>query len=255
MNLKCKPPPGAWLWWSVALGSAALAIAARVVIRGEAVHEGFINPWLLVVAALVAVAGGFWFVQAWSRPVSLAVMVVGAMYAIGAMIFGEFALAQAALAGCFLIGAVVLWRRPPPSPDEMDEPFLSLVLLFREPHYLDASILAQLASSAWDVEVEVVEEDDEPRDPDAEDGPPPTLVGGAMPHFFCFHPPAFFTIYCFDEPYFDDPADVAESVRELRARQAVAEHRAWLSVDLVQWMDDDMDREEAYRLPTRTAWR
>jgi uncharacterized protein YegJ (DUF2314 family) len=92
------------------------------------------------------------------------------------------------------------------------------------------------------------EESEDGESTESEAAPARSMVGGVMPHFFCFHPPGFFTVHCFDEPYFDNSEEVAESLPELRAQQAVAQHQAWLSVDLIQWMDEGEDAEEAYRL-------
>ncbi len=229
---------------------AAAWIAGRAIVAGNAVHEGFISPQLLLAGAAFASAIGFWLLQTWAWRLTLAILALAAALNVWALVAEGFSWYPVVAIALLTLGVFYLWRLRRDDPDEEDdEPFLSLVLLLREPHYLDAPILANLASDAWNVEVEVAPGDDEevePRRPD-ETGAIPTLVGGAMPHFFCVNPPAFFTVYCVDEPYFDDPAEVAESVRELRAQQAIAAHQAWISVDLVQWLDGEEDREEAYR--------
>jgi uncharacterized protein YegJ (DUF2314 family) len=235
------------LWWIVPLAGLSVAMAVRTLLEGDAVHEGFINPWLLGAAAAALCAAGLWFEQVWARWVGLA-LAAALVVAAGWKFAQDFAVWRIAAIGAFIACAWLLWRLPLGRRDE-DEPFVSLVLLFREPHYVDASILAQLASRAWEASVEVADDEEGPPDrAEDDDEPVRSVVGGAMPHFFCFHPPAFFTIHCFDEPYFDDPEDVAESVPELRAQQAIAQHKAWISVDLIHWMGEDDDRTEAYRL-------
>jgi uncharacterized protein YegJ (DUF2314 family) len=58
-------------------------------------------------------------------------------------------------------------------------------------------------------------------------------------------------VHNFDSPYFDDPSDVADDLPELRAKQAVEDHRAWLSADIVAWEGEEDDRAAAYRLIAR----
>lgn len=102
-----------------------------------------------------------------------------------------------------------------------DGPKHSLVLLLREPLYLDASILGQIASRAYgvpfndgeDCECFVVGGDDKPY---------VMRVQGAM-----------FLVHHWARPYFDDPESVAKGFRELRRATAVRDHRAWLSVDFI----------------------
>jgi uncharacterized protein YegJ (DUF2314 family) len=234
-------------WWIVPLAAVSVTLMIRTFAEGDAFHEGFINPWLLGAAAAALCAGGLWFEQPWARWVGLALAAALAVAA-GWKFAQDFAAWRVAAIAAFIGCGWLLWRLPLGRAGE-DEAFVSLVLLLREPHYLDPSILAQLASRAWEATIEVVDEDEPPPDrPDNEDEPVRSMVGGAMPHFFCFHPPGFFTIHCFDEPYFDDPEEVAESVPELRAQQAIAQHQAWISVDLLHWMAEEDDRREAYRL-------
>lgn len=248
MSLSVHLPRRDLWWWIAPLLILALGIGGRTVFEGDALRDGFVNPWLVAACAAAICALGMWFEQSWARWVGLALL-AGLIVLTAARFSQDFRVWRVGAMVAFLACAWGLWRVRLGNREEDDEPFLSLVLLFREPHFMDASILAQLASNAWSTEVDVVEaEEEEAPSPGDDDSPPRSMVGGVMPHFFCFHPPAFFTIHCFDEPYFDDPADVAESVPELRAQQAIMQHQAWLSVDLIQWMNEEEDREEAYRL-------
>jgi uncharacterized protein YegJ (DUF2314 family) len=126
--------------------------------------------------------------------------------------------------------------------DESDRPFLSLVLLFREPPYLDADVLARLATKAWGIPIGTDGEGEERQG----------FAVGEAPTFILKHPHGFAMVHHFDEPYFDDPASVAAELPERRVQRAVAEHRAWTSVDLHVWSSDEPDEEAAaYRAIAR----
>jgi uncharacterized protein YegJ (DUF2314 family) len=66
--------------------------------------------------------------------------------------------------------------------------------------------------------------------------------------FLAIHPQAICTVYFFDSPYFDDSEEAAESVRELRAREAILKHQAWAAVDVMEWLGKGDAKQEAYRL-------
>ncbi len=254
MPFQVQFPRRILLCWIVPLTFIAGWIALRTILQGNAVRDGFVNPWLLVATVMALWAVGLWLEQQWSRWLGLTILASTAGWITYQIVLGNATLWALLALPLLAVAVGLLWRlklfAKDNSENHEDEPFLSLVLLFREPQYLDAAILAQLASDAWSTEVDVVESDEEEDDFEGESdtGPTRSLVGGAMPHFFGFHPPAFFTIHCFDEPYFEDPEDIAGAVPELRAQQAIAQHRAWLSVDLIHWMGENQDQEEAYRL-------
>jgi len=131
--------------------------------------------------------------------------------------------------------------------DDQVTPVRSLVLLLREEQYVEGPMMARVASRAWDCEVNY--ENSDLSQAAGEDGSliddsPPFLIGEEAP-FFCSHYPAMLTIHCFGSPYFDEPEEVAGDVREARVRTAILEHRAWLSCDLISWMDDDSDEAGA----------
>ena len=48
-------------WWIAPLALLAIAIAARTVIEGDALRDGFINPWLVA-------AGIDKHVRSWEKP-------------------------------------------------------------------------------------------------------------------------------------------------------------------------------------------
>jgi uncharacterized protein YegJ (DUF2314 family) len=109
--------------------------------------------------------------------------------------------------------------RAPMNRPRREEPPVSLVLLLRQPLDLDADALARAAATAFGVEV---------RAGDSDAG---ACVVGASPHFLAQLPDQLLAVHNAALPYFDNPAAVAASLPELRLREAVARHRAWVSVE------------------------
>jgi uncharacterized protein YegJ (DUF2314 family) len=109
--------------------------------------------------------------------------------------------------------------RAPHNRPRREDPPVSLVLLLRRPLDIDADGLARAAATAFGVEVRAGESD------------AAACVVGASPHFLAQLPDRLFAIHNAALPYFDNPAAVAASLPELRLREAVARHRAWLSVE------------------------
>ena len=131
--------------------------------------------------------------------------------------------------------------------DDQITPVRSLVLLLREEQYVEGPMMARVASRAWNCEVNYESSDstrNDGEDGSLIDGSPPFLIVEEAP-FFCSNYPAVLTIHYFASPYFDEPEEVAADVREARVRTAILEHRAWLSCDLISWMDNDTDEVEA----------
>jgi len=118
--------------------------------------------------------------------------------------------------------------------EESDAPMTSLVLLLREPKYLDPAILSHAASQAWDAEILAGEE-----------GEAESFVVGDSPMFMLKHEANMFVVHNHDEPYFKDSEEVAEQMGELRRRKAIVEHQAWMSVDALL-VEDDEARRQAY---------
>ena len=118
---------------------------------------------------------------------------------------------------------------------EDDKPLIALVLLLREPRYLDAEILSRLASNAWGKKIGV-------DDSDENDG----FVMGESPAFILQLGALLFLINNFSSPYLEDPEAAAKKITELRLAKALTEHRAWLSVDMLYQAEGEA-LAEAYR--------
>jgi uncharacterized protein YegJ (DUF2314 family) len=106
--------------------------------------------------------------------------------------------------------------------DEENKPLIALVLLLREPRYLDAEIVARLASTAWGKKIgtDTSEETD-------------GFVAGESPSFILHFEKFFFLVNNFSMAYVDDPDAAARDMADLRLANAMREHRAWLSVDML----------------------
>ncbi len=192
----------------------------------------------------------------WSR--SVAVFTQAAAVCLLMLVHPSYWLA-AIVAACVAIGIGLSWmsRRldhlSASSQTNDEEPFQSIVLLMREPRYLDPAILQRLATEAWATEV-VIEEGDESQESDPfgisrmhphrsrkEEqnlkGSPPTLFGDEAP-YMCMYWPALLAIHNNASPYFDDIDEVMAEINDPRVAMAVEQHQAWLSVDLISWLDD-----------------
>jgi uncharacterized protein YegJ (DUF2314 family) len=110
-------------------------------------------------------------------------------------------------------------QRAPLNQSARDEPSVSLVLLLRQPRDFDAAALARAAQRALGLDV------------GAGDDGAGSCVVGESPHFLVQLPDRLLAVHNADLPYFDNPAAVAADLPELRLRQAVARHRAWVSVE------------------------
>lgn len=204
----------------------------------------FVNGQLTGVAVLLGLLGvlcvlEFFRETTWGRWAGVLVTLGVAATCLGL----ELNAANVALA---IICLISLIRYLPNSDD--DTPMRSLVLLLREPHYVEGSMMASIASRAWDCEVSYEGGEDDDSEDDDDDTPleesAPFLVGEEAP-FFCSKYPAMLTIHSFPAPYFDDAEAVADEVHEARIRTAILEHTAWISCDLITWMDDDSDETQA----------
>jgi uncharacterized protein YegJ (DUF2314 family) len=110
-------------------------------------------------------------------------------------------------------------QRAPMNRPRQEEPPVSLVLLLRRPRGLDTAILARAAAEAFGLSVGTGENGDTP------------YVAGQTPHFLVQLPGRLLAVHNVARPYFDNRVAVAADLPELRLREAVARHVAWLSVE------------------------
>jgi uncharacterized protein YegJ (DUF2314 family) len=112
------------------------------------------------------------------------------------------------------------------------KPLVSIVMLLREPRYLDEKILAHAAGKAWGINL------------DSDDDDPGYFVVGEERMFVIQGPGAVLGVLNIDAPYADDPASAARTIPELRRRRAVENHKAWCAVDVLA--TESGRREDAY---------
>jgi uncharacterized protein YegJ (DUF2314 family) len=203
---------------------------------------GFSWAWVVVVACVVAGAG-LLLRLGWARWLAIALLSLAALnYA--------FRLATNGLtSGRLLAGfatawlAWSLWKRPeqghfddeePDTEDPDPEPAVSLVLLRSSPRYLEPVILAHALSNAWGLKIYAHHGSEPPASPTLPgyDG----FVADTGPFYIAFVTKpsnAFFVIHNHEANYFDDPEAMAAKVPNLRFRDVIRNHQAWLSVDLL----------------------
>jgi uncharacterized protein YegJ (DUF2314 family) len=248
-------------WWAYA------ALGTGLFVLGQA---AYLNRWTIgswprpsVVAAVVGIAFGFAIIRGlpwgrWAGVVWIALLLV--VQLINGTVLG-WGISQ--IVGLVIIPLMavsyyfVFFREARKAEGENKVPFLSLVLLFRESRFLDATILASLASRAWNIEITASRHEDEVVEASAaetESGDEHQNGGyvvGEPPLFIVMHPSALCMVNHFDRPYMDDPEASAKQINELRIRQAILEHQAWTSVDVMQWFGQNDEKAGAYRLIAR----
>lgn len=230
-------------WLIVFVAGAAFCLG-----RGLLIVDGQFD-WaevFVIATAMLAVCDMFRD-QPWSRYASPLIMLALAAYVLTVKVSALTVIGAA----CLMTGAAIAWfeQRGEPEGEEEDEPMQSIVLLLREPRYLDGAILQKVASDAWGADVVLAEdeEDDEEEDEDDEEEPndlsdsQPTIFGEEAP-FMCMYWPALLVIHNTPQPYFEDPEAVMSEIHERRVAEAVRTHGAWMSVDLLTWMADGEPR-------------
>jgi uncharacterized protein YegJ (DUF2314 family) len=121
---------------------------------------------------------------------------------------------------CCAAGAwIARWRKRRAS---QEQPLVSLVLLEAESRFVDSHILACIIDSAWGTSLAVGDESSD------------EFITGEAPAFVVRTREADFLINVFDQPYWQDTQEVLPFVSDIRTQRALAEHNAWLSVDLLQ---------------------
>jgi uncharacterized protein YegJ (DUF2314 family) len=106
-----------------------------------------------------------------------------------------------------------------------DKPMISIVLLRRSPKFLDSAILLESVRDAWDENRSLADDD--------------LFAVGESPIFMLKSPQGMWMLHNHAAPYFD-PGHPARQIPELRIRNIVEEHAAWLSVDLLHPFENDL---------------
>lgn len=143
-------------------------------------------------------------------------------------------------------GAHPATREKDHQPDPHDD-LVSLVYFLSEEREPDESIIRSCVSNALGVSFDV-------SDPDSEHfviqfQPPETKRhnGDGIQHFMVRIPQGLFSVLVADRPYIENPRKFArDAIRDKRLRNAVENHRAWLSVDLMDDATDPDRTHEAY---------
>jgi uncharacterized protein YegJ (DUF2314 family) len=79
--------------------------------------------------------------------------------------------------------------------------------------------------------------------------PAPSSEGHTVQHFVIELPQGRFGIFYSDTPYMENPVEfAAESIRDKRLRQAVEQHRAWISVDFLESRRTPLSSPDIYAL-------
>ena len=127
-------------------------------------------------------------------------------------------------------------RQPQPSPLLPRKPLIALVWLRRSVRDLDADEVAALAADA-------LGEPFTSGDPEATD----YFVTGCAPSFLLKRRDQTYLVHTFPRPYMDDPGAVAARASDRHLKHEVANHQAWLSVDLLGDVPPD-ELEDVYRV-------
>ncbi len=122
----------------------------------------------------------------------------------------------------------------------------SIVLFLSAPKELDAKRLAEVLSDVIGRPVPAIDPDTP--SPNTERNKPvgPAYVAAALPnHFFvCVDEVAYF-VHNVAAPYMEDPKQAGAKIHEMRIRKAILDHKAWLSMDV---LNSEQASPDAYRI-------
>jgi uncharacterized protein YegJ (DUF2314 family) len=156
------------------------------------------------------------------------------------------ALALKCLIPVALLGmAAFLWLRHSKrgsKPD--DKPPQSIVLLLARPKVANIQLLAHWLSEDTGRKVRGIDSAAD-KDKGSDDERAGDFVIGRQPHMLAHVAGATFVIHSLSEPYMKDPLSASESIPELRIRKAVRDHKAWISMDI---LDSKTPTTQEYRV-------
>lgn len=152
------------------------------------------------------------------------------------------------VAGIVLAALVLVWgwlraRRNRTN----DPPPVSIVLLLAQPRNLNVHVLAPILSEAIGSPVKALDISDESDESDTE-GQAGGRISGASPFFIGNFGDTSFLIHNHNSPYMSDPIAESQSIGEMRLQRAVREHKAWLSMDI---LNSGADTGESWRIIAR----
>lgn len=140
-----------------------------------------------------------------------------------------------------IVACLWFWLRKPVDSDPR-----SIVILLKEPRFLDAHILADIFSKVTEREVGVVAS--RPTANGFPDLPAADKFTGTSPHLLGLVDGTVYAVNNLSVPYMENREVVAAAAHELRLRKAIADHKAWISVDI---LDADSATAETYRVVAR----
>jgi uncharacterized protein YegJ (DUF2314 family) len=128
-----------------------------------------------------------------------------------------------------------------------DKSLTALVFLLSAPRRLTETDVRVAVSKAIDVELS----SDDKNATDwlvslPADRIQPSIPREAVQSFMVSAKGRMFLVNSFGMPYVENPVRFARKIHDLRLRRAVAEHRAWLSVDLFGEVPNERDKPEIY---------
>lgn len=216
-----------------------LAIAGLFMglIKGQPIYSGLSAAFL---AGSILYGKGF----RWARLLS-----IGAILGLGYLSVVNFTVYPVAGTLCLILGGLGLWNLIGLGvSQDNDEPLTSMVLLLSKPLYGDAELLREIFSKVIGEGLTIREE---PPDKDFDEVPDlkegEGFLVGQSPQYMLGAPSGVYMVHDQEEPYMDDPEEAADETNELRASNALRDHKAWVAVDLVIPKDHEMPVEEHYK--------
>lgn len=222
-----RPPGGDFTW----LAGLTLLLPVVATVSNP---EHWLNPLRGPVSASSLVAAvALWRRKRWGKWLAGTVLLLIAVHAALPLQNGFKTIPVVTSLGIAWCAWSAFRATLPQRDDDSDgKGLVAMVGLFRELPYLDTAIIARAASDAWGVEIDGSQSDDDA----ATD-----FVVGESPAFILSTGGRTFLINHFDQPYFDDVEKAAELTWEMRHQTAIREHKAWVSVDL---LNTDNPREK-----------
>ena len=182
---------------------------------------------------ILAVGIAVWFQQPLGRlggAIYFALVAAGKFYQ---QTVGDFALPEMLVtAGCAsLAWALWHWKELPSSSPK--KPLVSIVLLLRQGRFMNDKAIARAATAAWGTPFST-------GDPRGKGN----LVAGETPLFVVRTGDESYLVHNQNQRYFEGEKEI--EVQELRLRNALTEHSAWIAVDLLDTDHKKNKAQEAY---------